>query len=139
MENHYRHLERLYLSAPTNRYYAPAIRIAEGRAEIDIPLREEFFHGMGAVHGSVYFKALDDAAYFAVNSLVSDVMVLTVSFNIYFTRPISTGVLRASGRVVHASRRLWIAESQAAGDDGRVIATGSGTFMRSEIGIPEAL
>jgi acyl-coenzyme A thioesterase PaaI-like protein len=34
-------------------------------------------HSIHAVHGSVYFKALDDAAFFAVNSLVEDVFVLT--------------------------------------------------------------
>ena len=37
-------------------------------------------HAAGAVHGSYYFKVLDDACYFAANSLVSDVFVLTVSF-----------------------------------------------------------
>lgn len=136
---HFRHLERLYLSAPTNRYYQPSIHIEEGRAEIEIPVRDEFFHGMKAVHGSVYFKALDDAAYFAVNSLVSDVMVLTVSFTIHFIRPVSKGSIRATGRVVNASKRLWFAESQAVDSRGKVIGTGTGTFMRSEIAVPADL
>ncbi len=98
-----------------------------------IPVRPEFFHAAGAVHGSVYFKALDDAAFFAANSLVEDVFVLTASFNLYFTRPISAGEIRATGRVIHRSLRLILAESEATDARGRAIARGSGSFMRSEI------
>lgn len=129
---HYRKLERLYLAAPTNRYYRPTIRIDAGRAEIEIAVQPEFFHAANAVHGSVYFKVLDDAAFFAVSSLVPDVFVLTVSFTIYLTRPISAGSLRASGQVVHASRRLFLAESRAVDSNGKLIATGSGSFMPSQ-------
>jgi hypothetical protein len=35
-------------------------------------VRPDFFHAAHAVHGSVYFKALDDAAFFAVASLVQE-------------------------------------------------------------------
>ena len=81
-QDHYRALERMYASAPCNAYYTPTIHITQGAAEIVIPIQEKFFHSAGAAHGSVYFKALDDAAFFAVNSLVTDVLVLTVSFTI---------------------------------------------------------
>jgi len=130
---HYRKLERMYASAPTNEYYAPTMRVSEGRAEIVIPVRPEFYHAAGAVHGAVYFKALDDAAFFAANSLVADVFVLTVSFNVYFTRPIADGEMKAEGRVVHSSRRLLVAEARLTDSHGREIARGSGTFMRSTI------
>lgn len=130
---HYRKLERMYLEAPTNGYYRPTIHIAEGEARIEIPVREEFFHAAGAVHGSVYFKALDDSAFFAANSLVEEVFVLTTSFTLYLTRPISEGRLIATGRVVQASRRLWVVEARAVDAEGLQIALGSGTFMPSRI------
>ncbi len=132
-EDHYRRLERAYLQAPTNAYYRPSIQVGHGTAEIVIPLRPEFYHAAHAVHGSVYFKALDDAAFFAANSIVHDVFVLTVSFNLYLLRPVVAGELRARGRVVSASRRLIVAEAEAVDDDGKPVARGSGTFMRSEI------
>jgi uncharacterized protein (TIGR00369 family) len=132
-EEHYRKLERMYASAPVNEHYAPIMRIGEGRAEVVIPMRPDFFHTGGAVHGLVYFKALDDAAFFAVNSLVEDVFVLTASFNVYLTRPISGGEMRATGRVVHGSRRFFVAESVAVDSDGQEVARGSGTFMPSSI------
>jgi len=132
-EEHYRRLEHMYAFAPTNRYYMPAMCVDEGYAEVIIVVRQDFFHSAGAVHGSVYFKALDDAAFFAVNSLVNDVFVLTVSFNIYLTRPISQGEIKAIGQVIHRSQRLFIAQSKLADSDGREIAWGSGTYMRSAI------
>jgi uncharacterized protein (TIGR00369 family) len=132
-EEHYRRLERLYAAAPINRYYEPSLRVREANAELTISVKPDFFHAAGAVHGSVYFKALDDSAFFAANSLVFDVFVLTASFNVYFTRPISEGELRATGAVVHRSRNLIVADSVALDSKGRQVARGSGTFMRSQI------
>ena len=134
-EDHYRKLERMYASAPVNEYYGPRIQVSEGRAEVIIPVRPDFFHAAGAVHGMVYFKALDDAAFFAVNSLVENVFVLTVSFNVYFTRPVSEGEMKATGRVVHRSRRLYLAESNLVDSRGREVARGSGTFVRSSMSL----
>ena len=132
-EVHYHKLERMYLSAPINEYFQPRIHISQGAAEISMAVRPVFFHAAHGVHGSVYFKALDDAAFFAVSSLVDDVFMLTVSFNIYLTRPISQGVMKSTGKVVQRSRRLYIAESELFDSRGRTIGRGSGTFMRSEM------
>jgi len=132
-EEHYRRLERMYASATVNDYYSPTMRISEGRAEVIIPIRPDLLHAAGAAHGMVYFKALDDSAFFAVNSLVDDVFVLTASFNLYMTRPISEGEIKATGRVVYGSRRFFVAESVAVNSDGREVARGSGTFLPSSI------
>jgi uncharacterized protein (TIGR00369 family) len=93
-------------------------------------VRPDFFHAAGAIHGAVYFKAMDDAAFFAVQSIVDDVFVLTVSFNVYLTRPVSEGTLRCGGRVVHRSRQLFLAEAELFNGD-KLVARGSGSFMRS--------
>ena len=132
-EEHYRRLERMYAGAPTNRYYAPELRVSEGQAQITIPIRPDFFHSAGAIHGSVYFKILDDAAFFAASSLVSDVFVLTVSFTTYIVRPVSRGFLRAVGSIVHQSRSLIVAESTAYDAESELVARGSGTFIPSRI------
>jgi len=94
--DHHRKLERMYLKAPINAYFRPSIHIRDGEADIVIPVQPEFFHAAHAVHGSVYFKAMDDAAFFAVNSIVEDVFVLTASFNLHLLRPISAGAAASS-------------------------------------------
>jgi len=131
---HYRKLEQLYASAPITRWYGAGIEIADGEATVRIPIRGEFLHAAAAVHGSVYFRALDDAAFFAVNSRVVDVFVLTVSFTAHFMAPVKEGEIRAVGRVTHEAGRLFVGESELLDASGRLLAKGIGTFTRS--GIP---
>lgn len=133
--DHYRKLERLYARAPINDFFRPALTVTDGEAEVVAEADPRFFHAAGAVHGSVYFKMLDDAAFFAANSLVPDVFVLTASFNTYLMRPVSAGSLTARGRCVSRSRRLILAESVLVDASGREIARGSGSFMKSQIAL----
>src|SRR5271168_2659860 len=114
MPSHFENLIAMYDRAPINQYFRPTLRIPEdGRAELELTVREDFFHAGRAIHGSVYFKALDDATFFAVQSLVTDAFVLTSSFQLYFLRPVSEGSLLD--------------------DRGKEVARGSGTFMPSTL------
>jgi uncharacterized protein (TIGR00369 family) len=139
-QDHFRRLERMYLTAATiNQYFAPTISVGEGTAEIRIEVEEKFFHAAGAVHGAVYFKAMDDAAFFAANSLVDSVFVLTTGFNLHLLRPISDGTMIATGTVVSATRSLFVADAELVDDGGRLLGRGTGTFMKSRMkldGIP---
>ncbi len=128
-EEHYRKLERMYASAPINQIFRPRMRVSEGRAEVEFEARPELFHAAHAMHGAACFKALDDASFFAANSLIDDVFVLTVSYTVYLVRPITGGTLRAVGRVVHRSRNVILAEAELVNEEGKQVARGSGSFM----------
>ena len=56
-EEHYRKLERMYLAAPINEFFKPAIQIGRGTAEITVSVDRRFFHAAQAAHGSVYLRA----------------------------------------------------------------------------------
>ncbi|MEJ7932675.1 PaaI family thioesterase [Sphingobium sp. AN558] len=132
-EAHFRALEALYRSAPINRLFRSELRIvAAGHAVIDFEVDESLFHAAGAVHGTVYFKMLDDAAFYAANSLVSDRFLLTTAFNLLFTRPIGPGRLRAEGRWISGKRRVYVAESSLIDPEDEEVGRGTGTFMRSQ-------
>ena len=131
-ENHYRALEAMYRAAPVNQIYGPKIRIDDRFAEIEIEVQESFFHAAGAVHGAVYFKMLDDAAFFAASSIETEVFVLTTSFTTYLTRPISSGSMRSVGRVVNQNRSQIIAEAVVYDAEDREIGRGNGLFVRSK-------
>ena len=103
---HYQKLVRTYASAPINEFYKPDLEISDGKAVIRFEVGRKMHHAAHAVHGSVYFKALDDAAFFAAN-----------------------------GWLTHRSGRLFFAESELIDQDGRQIARGSGTFARSRIAL----
>ena len=95
---HYRALERLYRSAPVNRVFSSDLTIeGEGRARITFDITESSYHAAGAAHGTIYFKMLDDAAFYAANSLVTDRFLLTTAFNLHFTKPVREGRVAAGG------------------------------------------
>jgi uncharacterized protein (TIGR00369 family) len=133
LEEHARKLERMYLAARCNDHYQPGIRVSEGEAEIVIPIRDEFLDAGGSVHGSVYFRAMSDAALFAVSSLVERVVVSTVSFSFLLSHPVASGELIARGRFMDISESHYLAESAVTNCQGEEIARGSGAFARSEI------
>lgn len=134
-EDHYRKLERLYVAAPTNEYYKPQISISRGTAEIRVQVRPDFFHAAAAVHGSVYFKLLDDAGFFAANSLVPDVIVLTANFTVNLLRPVTSGMLTALGKVLNSGSRQFLAEAHLYNSESQLVGHGIGTFVRSKIAL----
>ena len=130
---HFRSLEAMYKAAPINAFYLPEIFIEDGKSEIAIAVSEKLFHSAMAVHGSVYFKMLDDAAFFAANSLEPDYFVLTTSFTTYLTRPVSEGRLRSVGKVVNRTKSQFIAESIVYDSAGNELGRGNGIFVRSKM------
>lgn len=138
-QNHYTVLESAYLGANINRrlYPGTTISISEGSATITWSVTADFFHGMEALHGSVYFKLLDDACFFAVNSVVPGVFVLTTSFDVDFLRPVQSGEIKSTGMVIHSSRNLWVARGELVDSKNRVLATGTGRFVKSRFPLPE--
>ena len=129
---HLRALEQLYAAAPIRHAFPGRLHLARaGESRIDMTLGTDLYHGAGAVHGCVYFKLLDDAAFFAVNSLVTDVFVLTTAFNLDLMRPLKAGSVQAHGRWISGQRRVFVAEAHLLDADGVIVARGSGTFMRS--------
>lgn len=128
---HFRRLENMMHSAPMVKLTGARVSIREGEAEITLPVRRKFFHAAGALHGALYFLALDNAAFFAVNSLVEDVFVLTASLTTYMTRPVTEGTLKAVGKVVSRGRTQFIAESVLYDADGREVGRANGIFVKS--------
>jgi len=138
---HYKKLERMYLSAPVNNeiYNGMNIEISNEKAELTLKVEEKIFHAANAIHGSVYFKMLDDAAFFAVNSIVKDVFVYTVSFNIQLLRPVSKGLIKSIGELKFKSNNLFIADSTLFDEKGKLVGRGSGNFMKSKIELTEKI
>jgi uncharacterized protein (TIGR00369 family) len=131
---HFRSLESLYAAAPINQLFESALEVPEsGVARIRFTIDERHFHAGGAAHGTSYFKMLDDAAFYAANSLVTDRFLLTTAFNLLFTKPLGPGPVVAEGRWVSGQRRVFVAEARLIDAQGEEAARGTGTFMRSRI------
>jgi uncharacterized protein (TIGR00369 family) len=133
-EAHFRALEALYASAPINALFRSTLQLLEsGRSEIRFTVQPDVYHAAGAAHGTLYFKMLDDAAFYAANSLVSDRFLLTTAFNLHFTKPMRDGPAVAEGRWISGRRRVFVAEARIVDCEGEECARGTGTFLRSHI------
>lgn len=136
VDSHLRALESLYASAPINRLFDSRLHLPEaGRSTIRFTVEEEHYHAAGAAHGTLYFKVLDDAAFYAANGLVSDRFLLTTAFNLHFTKPMRTGEAVAEGRWISGKRRVFVAEARIVDAGGEECARGTGTFLRSHIAL----
>ena len=138
---HFTKLENMYLSGKINQeiYKSVAIVVNEKSATITMQVDERYFHAGNSLHGSVYFKMLDDAAYFAVNSVVTDSFVYTTSFNIQILRPVKSGKITANGELKFASKNFFIADAILYDEKNREVARGSGNFMKSGIMLGEEI
>jgi len=136
-QTHWRSLESLYAAAPINKaLFRSRLEIpGEGQSRITYRVEPNCFHAAGAAHGTVYFKMLDDAAFYAANTLVTDRFLLTTAFNLHFTRPIRSETVVAEGRWISGRRRVFVAEAWLLDADGEEVGRGTGTFMRSHIAL----
>jgi len=133
---HLRSLESLYDKAPINRLFESRLTLATaGLSQIHFTVSTNSFHAAGAAHGTLYFKMLDDAAFYAANSLVTDRFLLTTAFNLHFTRPMREGAMIAEGKWISGKRRVFVAEARIIDGDGEECARGTGTFLRSHIAL----
>ena len=105
---HFRALEALYAEAPISTLEIPETGVARIRFQVD----ERHYHAASAAHGTSYFKMLDDAAFYACNSLVTDRFLLTTQFNLLLTRPMKAGAVVAEGRWVSGRRRGFVADAR---------------------------
>lgn len=135
---HFTALENMYRVAPINEFYRPSIVVTDSEASIELAVRKDLFHSFGAVHGSVYFKMLDDAAFFAANSLERDMVVVTTSFTTYLTRPVSSGIIRSTAHVVNRNKSQFIAEAVLYDSQDKELGRGSGVFVRSKVRLADA-
>jgi len=117
----------------TQFYETTECKIELEKATVSLTVSEKYFHALGAIHGSVYFKLLDDSAFLAANSIVTDVFLLTTSFNTNLVRPVSTGKITAIGNVRFKSKNLFVAESTLYNEAGKAVAFGTGSFTKSKV------
>ena len=126
-------LEALFATAPIKAIYGMSASFPEpGRARFDLPYNPDFDHALHQVHGGVMATLLDNAGWFSVAAYY-ETWVNTAEFQVRLLRPAVREHLYSLGRVVRAGNRLAVAEMEVRGEDGTLVATGSGTFVVSDI------
>lgn len=131
----------MYSSAPIHNFYEGiSLEIDGGKAVVQISIQDKrFFHAGMSAHGSVYFKLLDDAAYFACQSVIHDFFIVTTNFNTQLLRPITGGKIYAEGVIEFQSKQLFSASSKLYDEKGRLCGTGNGQFLKSRVRLEDVI
>lgn len=139
LKKHFEKIEKMYLSNPFNNFLKPGIRVSDGKAEIMIKIKEQYSYPNGSVHSSICLKLLEDSAVLAANSKVNDAIMLTESFNTYLAYPIVSGELITKSKFISKLGNQYMVESVVTDSNGKEIARGNGTFVKSIIPFSEEI
>ena len=126
-KKHFQKIVKGYTSAPINNLYKPTMKLELGKCEIQIEILKKFHHSANSLHGSVYFKMLDDAAWGAANSYI------------FLTKPVSKGTIKSIGNVINKSDKKIEAQARLYDYSGDEIGHGSGVFMKSKNLLKDAI
>ena len=134
---HFERLVKMYAAAPLHEFYEGiTLDVSENRAKIALEIKDKrYFHAGMSTHGSVYFKLLDDAAYFACQSMILDNFIVTTAFNTQLLRPILGGKIYAEGVMDFESAQMFSATSKLYDEKGRLCGTGHGQFLKSRVAL----
>ena len=102
----------------------------DGNAVFEMPYKAELSHAMKDTHGGVIATLLDNAGWFTA-AVQYDQWVNTSELTVRLHEPANQEDLRAAGKIVRAGKRLCVASMEVRSVSGRLVATGSGTFVVS--------
>lgn len=131
--DHFSRLERIFHLAPIQDLLSGAeIKVENKKATYKLNISNAFFHAANALHGAIYFKLLDDSAYFAAASIEETYFLLTKSYTIHFKRPVEVDALTAVGELISENEGQITCRSRITNTAGKIVAEGEGIFVRSK-------
>lgn len=101
-----------------------------GVATAHVDLGPEHMNPNGVVHGAVLFALVDTAMGKATMSVIDEPgrFCASIELSLRFIRPAVSGRVTATATVVKRGRSVVHLDARVTGDEGRLIATGAGTF-----------
>jgi len=105
--------------------------VAPGTATLVVPVRRELMRNDGIVHGGVMASLIDSAFAFAIIPILGDgERTVTVDLTIHYLRPLSSGVAKATARIVRAGRRVITVSADLFDENDKLAATALSTYLR---------
>ncbi len=105
--------------------------IADGQVSVHLEVRDELLQNQRVVHGGALASLIDTASAFAVLSQIDiNERVTTTDLTIHYLRPVTSGRMNATARVVRGGRRLFVLSVDVTNDDGSLVATAVTTYIK---------
>jgi uncharacterized protein (TIGR00369 family) len=104
--------------------------VAPGRAVVELEAGPQHANPMGTLHGGVLCDIADAAMGMAYAATLGEgESFTTLELKINFLKPVRTGKLTATGRVVKGGRTVGLVECDVVDDLDRLVARASSTCM----------
>ncbi len=109
------------------------VGFVDGEYVVELKLEKRHLNIGGIAHGGIYCSLLDTAMARSYIKSVSKegLPAVTLEMKVNFLGAASGGTLRAVGRVVVETRRTVFVEGRVENEEGRLLARGSATMIRS--------
>ena len=102
-----------------------------GEAKLHLDMRDELKQNRGVAHGGAVASLIDTAAAFAVvTRLNSGERVTTTDLTIHYLRPITSGRLTATARIVRGGRRLFVLSVEVTNEQQILLATAVTSYLK---------
>ncbi|MFP5221901.1 MAG: PaaI family thioesterase [Acidobacteriota bacterium] len=106
------------------------VEIGPERAVLDLPFRQEFLQGAGAVAGGIIAALADEAmAHVVLANLGQAEKTATIEMTMRYFRPVLSNGLIATATLVNKGRRIISAEALVTDDAGRLVGKAGGSFF----------
>jgi uncharacterized protein (TIGR00369 family) len=107
--------------------------ISRGEVTIHLTVRDELKQYQGVVHGGAVASLIDTAAAFAIlTQLELNERVTTTDLTVHYLRPVSSGRLTATARIVRGGRRLFVLSVEVTNDQQILLATAVTSYIKLE-------
>ena len=101
-----------------------------GYSRMRLEVDPAFFNPNGVLHGGVVYTLVDSSMGIAVSSgLMEGEHCATIDVTISYLAPVREGTLRVESNVTKQGRSIAFVESKVTDDQGRLVATASGSMF----------
>ena len=105
--------------------------IGDGTASVHLNVRDELLQYHRVVHGGAIASLIDTASAFAVLTRIDlEERVTTTDLTIHYLRPISSGRITATAKIVRGGRRLVVLSVDVTDDSNVLVATAVTTYLK---------
>jgi len=105
--------------------------VAAGQVSVHLDVRDELLQNQGVVHGGAIASLIDTASAFAVLSQIDlTERVTTTDLTIHYLRPITSGRMTATARVIRGGRRLFVLSVDVKNDHDALVATAVTSYIK---------
>ncbi len=102
-----------------------------GEAIVRLQMRDELRQPHGLLHGGATASVIDTAMAFAVvTRLAENEKASTVDLTVHYLRPVTTGAIVCTAKVVKAGKRLLTVSAEVVNDEEKLIATALSTYTK---------